>query len=90
MWQPLKIEGFCSGVQKQVVREKSCNCLENVNFNSKIKGLLNRRGKKSSREEKMSFIGFFCLEALLLQQGCKKGKEMEDGGIDVVYLYVYI
>lgn len=77
-------------MQKHVVREKSCNYLENVNFNSKIKGLLNRRGKKSTREEKMSFIAFFLFVWKLLQQGCKKGKEMEDGGIDVVYLYVYI
>lgn len=43
-------------MQKYVVREKSCNYFKNVNFNRKIKGVLNRKGEKSSREKKMSFL----------------------------------
>lgn len=47
-------------MQKHVVREKSCNYVKNVNFNRKIKGLLNRKGKKFSREKKCFYCLFFC------------------------------
>lgn len=82
MWQLLKIEGFYSYIKKKkhIVREKFCNYLKNVNFNRKIKGLLNRKRKKVPWGEES--VGFFSwLEAFYSKTG-----EL-DKGWDVLQLY---